>query len=334
MKVSTQYSTRITGTGMYVPPTVVTNEDLTQFIDTSDEWIYSKIGIRSRRVAGPGELPSSMATRAALQALETAKLSASDIDLFVVALTDPDVSAPATAALVQRALGASQASVFDIRNGCQGFMTASIIASQFIITEAVKTALVVGVSGHGTLLQKLGWRERTKSIFFGDGAGAIILTRSDSGQGILSTHMGNDAATAHALHLPFGGIASLFQDNGYEDPLLGNKMEGKVVFEFATREVPRSIKAVVADAGLSVSDIDFVILHQANKHIITTIMNELGLPLEKTFINIEQYGNMSEASVPAALHEALSQGLIQRGDHVVLCGFGAGMGWGTALVRW
>jgi len=319
---------------MYVPEKVVTNEDLTRFIDTSDEWIREKIGIHERRVAAENELPSDLVVHAAREALQNSASIASDIDLIIVALSGPDLSSPATTAIVQKKLGATRASVFDIRNGCQGFMTALITASKFISDGTYKKILVAGVCSYGTLLSAFKWRERTKAVFFGDGAGAVVLEQCPQGKGILSCDMGNDVTTTGILHLPFGGIASLREKSVYEDTSLGSRIEGKEIFDFTVREVPKTIRFSLEEAHLSISDIDFVILHQANKNIITAIMENLGLPLEKTYMNIHRYGNTSEASVPIALHEALFEGKIKKGDVVVLCGFGAGLGWGTAVFRW
>ncbi len=319
---------------MYVPEIVVTNEDLVHFIDTSDEWIREKIGIHERRVAKSHELPSDFCVNAAQEALRNANLSARAIDLIIVAISGPDVSTPATAAIVQGKLGAIRAAVFDIRNGCQGFMTALITASKFIVDGTYKNVLIVGACSHGTLFSSLKWRERTKSVFFGDGAGAVVLEQCPQGKGLLSSDMGNDATTTHILHLPFGGIASLRENNGYEDALLGSRMEGKDIFDFTVREVPKTIQSSLEKTHLGVSDIDFIILHQANINIITAIMGELKLPINKTYTNIHCYGNTSEASIPIALHEALQEGKIKQGDIVVFCGFGAGMGWGTTIFQW
>lgn len=319
---------------MYIPETVVTNEDLTRFIDTSDAWIREKIGIHERRVAAKSELPSDFCTHAAEEALKNACLAADDMDLIIVALSGPDVSTPATAAIVQGKIGATKASVFDIRNGCQGFMTALITASKFISDGTYKKILVIGACSHGTVLSTFKWRERTKAVFFGDGAGAVVLEACPLGEGLLSSHMGNDINMTHILHLPFGGISSLREGSGYEDTFLGSRMEGKEIFDFTVREVPKTIRLSLERANLTTSDVDFIILHQANENIITAIMEKLEVPLEKTLINIHHYGNTSEASIPIALHEALQGKKIKKGDRVVLCGFGAGLGWGTVLFRW
>ncbi|MCR4329484.1 MAG: ketoacyl-ACP synthase III [Candidatus Roizmanbacteria bacterium] len=327
------HSCRISGTGMYVPEKVVTNEDLTHFIDTSDEWIKEKTGICERRVASDTELPSDFCVYAAREALKNANLSADNIDLIIVALSGPDVSSPATAAIVQKKLGATHAAVFDIRNGCQGFMTALITASKFIGDGTYKNILVIGTSFYGTFLEAAQWRDRTQAVFFGDGSGAVVLSPSNQIAGLLSCDMGNDKDAAHILHFPFGGVASL-RETTYADKFLGNTMDGRFVFDFAVRTVPNTIRTSVEKAGLTLADIDWVLLHQANSNIINAIMEELKLPISKTYTNINRYGNTSEASLPIVLHEALREGKIRSDDIVVLCGFGAGMGWGTAVFKW
>ena len=327
-------SAKIIGTGMYVPDRIVTNKELGMYIETSNEWIVEKTGIKERRIAKLGELPSDIATKSSFLAIKNAGINVEDIDLIILAITNPDVSVPSTASIVQKKIGAKNAFSFDIRNSCQGFVTALIVAWNLLSNGVYNNALIVGTCNHGSLLNSVNWRDRTKAIFFGDGSGAIILKRCGLNEGILSFDSGTDYLNSEALNLAFGGFQTYIEDNAFLDKILGDPMDGKKIFDFSITEVPLSIKKALEKANLKTNDLDFVILHQANINIIRRIMENLNLPMEKTYTNIEEYGNTSEASIPIALHEALKEGKIKSGDLVVLSGFGAGLGWATVVMKW
>jgi len=328
-----KYCAKIISTGMYVPERIITNQDLEKLIDTSDKWIQEKTGIKERRVSKRGESGSDLSAESAIEAIKNANLTPEDIELIVLATTYPDMTTPATAAIVQNKIGAKNASVFDIRNGCQGFMTGLITASKFINDGTFKNALIIGTTQHAKLFELFKWKDRTKSVFFGDGSGAVILERCEANKGILSLDMGNEKDKCHLLNLPFGGIDSFERPEIFEDPYLGKPMEGKEVFEFATKNIPKSIANCLKKGNLNIKEIDFVILHQANINIIKSIMKSLGLPMEKTYTNLDKYGNTAEASIPIALHEAIKFDKIKKEDLLVLSSFGAGMGWVTAVIR-
>lgn len=329
-----KYSAKISGTGMYVPEKTITNKDLEKLIDTSDKWIQEKTGIKERRVSGNGELGSDLSAKSAIMAIKNANLEANDIELIVLATTYPDMTTPATAAIVQNKIGAKNATIFDIRNGCQGFVTGLITASKFVSDGTFKNALVIGTTQHAKLFELCNWRDRTKSVFFGDGSGAVILERCEINKGILSIDMGNEKDKSHLINLPFGGIASFENPGMFEDPILGKPMEGKEIFDFATNMVPKSITNCLNKYGLNTKAVDFVILHQANINIIKSVMDSLNIPMEKTYTNLDKYGNTAEASIPITLHEAIKLNKIKDEDIVVLSGFGVGMGWATVIMRW
>ncbi|MBS3066278.1 ketoacyl-ACP synthase III [Candidatus Pacearchaeota archaeon] len=329
-----KYSAKIIGTGMYVPKRIITNKYLEKFIDTSDKWIQEKTGIKKRRVSEKGELGSDLSAKSAVEAIKNADLMPEDIELIILATTYPDMTTPATAAIVQKKIGAKNAAIFDIRNGCQGFLTGLITASKFISDSTYKNALIIGTTQHAKLFELTGWKDRTKAVFFGDGSGAVVLKRCETNKGILTIDMGNEKDKSHLINLPFGGMASFENPNAFEDPILGKPMEGKEVFNFATTNVPVSIKKTLEKIGKKLEDLDFIILHQANINIIKHIMNSLNLPMEKTYVNINKYANMAEASIPVALHEAIQAEKIKSGDLVALTGFGVGMGWATVVIKW
>lgn len=329
-----RYSARITGTGIYLPRRIITNKELEKLIDTSDKWIQEKIGVKERRVSEKGELGSDLSAKSALEAIRDAKIKPEDIELIILASTYPDMTTPATAAIVQKKIGAGNAAVFDLRNGCQGFITSLITASKFISDKTYKNALVIGTTQHAKLFELCNWKDRTKSVFFGDGSGTVILERCEKDIGILSIDIGNDKDKSHLINLPFGGMASFERPEIFNDPVLGKPMEGKEVFEFTTKNVPPSIQRTLEKIGKKSEDIDFIILHQANINIIKSVMNSLNIPMEKTYTNIDKYANMAEASIPVALHEAIKKDKLKKDDLIVLSSFGVGMGWATAAIKW
>ncbi len=324
---------KISGTGVYLPETIITNKELESKMDTSDKWIQEKTGIKERRISKKEELPSDLAKYASLDACKNAGISPEELDLIIVVATFTDFSVPATAAIVQKKIGSKKAAVFDIKNACQGFVTGLIIARNFIKSGEYNKVLVVSTYTGATVMNISNWEDRTKGVFFGDGAGAAILEKSDK-EGIMAIDIGNDPEYSNILQIPLGGIQMYKLPDEFPYKLLGKPMEGKEVFKFATKKAPESIINTLQKINLKVKDLDFVILHQANINIIKSIMNSLGLPMKKTYTNIEKYGNTSESSVPIALHEALQNKKIKNGDLIAICAFGSGLGWATIVMKW
>jgi 3-oxoacyl-[acyl-carrier-protein] synthase-3 len=321
----------IIGVGSYVPEKVLTNFDLEKMVETSDEWIVSRTGIKERRIAADHEASSDLAVRAGERALDDAGLKAEDIDLIIVATITPDMTFPATACLVQNRLGATQAATFDLSAACTGFIYGITTAAQFISTGAYRHVLVIGVD---CLSRIVDWEDRNTCVLFGDGAGAAVLAPVEEGYGLLSFDLGGKGAGGDLLKVEAGGSrlpASLETVEGKKHTIF---MNGREVFKFAVKAMNRSTETVLAKAELSKEDIDLFIPHQANIRIIESAMKRFGLPQEKVMVNLEKYGNMSAASIPVALSEALEQGRIRRGDIVVLCGFGGGLTWGSTILKW
>lgn len=324
-------SVGIVGVGSYVPERVLTNFDLEKMVETSDEWIVSRTGIKERRIAADHEASSDLAVRAAEKALDDAGLTAEEIDLIVVATITPDMSFPATACLVQDRLGATQAATFDLSAACTGFIYGITTAAQFISTGAYQHVLVIGVD---CLSRIVDWEDRNTCVLFGDGAGAAVLAPVEDGYGLLSFDLGGKGAGGDLLKVEAGGSrlpASLETVEGKKHTIF---MNGREVFKFAVKVMSHSTETALAKAELNKEDIDLFIPHQANIRIIESAMKRFGLPKEKVMVNLEKYGNMSAASIPVALSEALEQGRIQHGDIVVLCGFGGGLTWGSTVLKW
>jgi 3-oxoacyl-[acyl-carrier-protein] synthase-3 len=321
----------ILGTGAYLPERVMTNADLEKMVDTSDEWIVSRTGIRERRIASPDEASSDLAVKAAEKALQHAGISADDIDLIIVATVTPDMSFPATACLVQDRLGASKAATFDLSAACTGFLYGVATAAQFITTGVYKYALVIGVE---CLSRILDWTDRNTCVLFGDGAGAAVLGPVGEGYGFLSYELGGDGSGGDLLKLPAGGSRLPASEETLRQRLHTVSMSGREVFKFAVRVIGTSTEEALKKAGMSKEDIDFLIPHQANIRIIDSAIKRFGLTEDKVVINLDRYGNMSSASIPVALDEAVKQGRIKKGDTLVLCGFGGGLTWGAAVLKW
>lgn len=325
----------IVGWGKYVPERVVTNGELSRTVDTSDEWIRTRTGISERRVAGDGETTSSMATQAAWRALEAAGLSPGQIDLIIVATATPDYAFPATACLVQDALGARKAAAFDLSAGCTGFVYALGVAVDMVAARdgpgETPTALVIGAE---TLSRITDWSDRSTCVLFGDGAGAVVLQANGAPGGVLSTFLGADGSGGDLLYLPAGGSQEPASHRTVSERLHYLRMRGREVFRFAARAMPEAAHRVLDQAGLSPADLALLVPHQANQRILEAATKLLGLPPEKVYSNLERYGNTSAASIPIALCEAVEEGLIQRGDVVVCVGFGAGLTWGATALRW
>jgi len=321
----------IIGIGCYVPDKVVTNKDLERIVDTSDEWIVERTGIRERRIAEPDVATSDLATRAAECALTDAGVTAAEIDLIIVATATPDMFFPSVACLVQDNLKAVNAAAFDLSAGCSGFAYGLVAGSQFIKTGRYRKVLVIGAE---TLSKILDWSDRNTCVLFGDGAGAVILGETEQGYGILGAHLGADGSGGDLLKLPAGGSRLPASNETIGGRLHFVHMNGNEVFKFAIKVMGEAAVKALEDAGLTSDDVDCLIPHQANIRIIQSAAKRLKLPMDKVVINVEKYGNTSAASIPIALQEALEAGRIKKGDVVVLVGFGAGLTWASCVIKW
>ena len=320
----------ITGWGMAVPDRVLSNADLERMVDTNDEWIVSRTGIRERRIVGPEDSATSLGSAASRQALERAGITADELDLIVVATCTPDQFLVSQACLIQAEIGGN-AGAFDLGAACSGFVYAFAAASQFIETGACRRVLVVGVD---TLTRFVDYTDRTTCILFGDGAGAVVIEASTEDRGLLSTVLGADGAGYRHLYIPGWGAfvpesAGIFPEFR---PYL--QMNGNEVFRFAVRVMGDAAAEAVSKAGLSFSDVDMLIPHQANQRIIEAAARRLGLPMDKVWVNLDRLGNTSAASIPIALCEAEAAGALQEGDNVVFVAFGGGLAWAAGAVRW
>ena len=321
----------VVGWGKYVPRRVVTNDDLSHMVDTSDEWIGTRTGIRERRLAEDGETTSQMAVQAARQALDVAALNPVQLDLIIVATVTPDYPFPATACLVQDALGASHAAAFDLSAGCSGFIYGLSVAAHLLSAGVYRTALVIGAE---TLSRITDWTDRDTCVLFGDGAGAAVLQAGETEGGVLATVLGADGSGGDLLRVPAGGSQMPASHRTVTEGLHFIQMKGREVFRFAVRAIPAATREVLEEAGLSLADLDLLVPHQANQRIIEAATRALKLSPEEVYSNLERYGNTSAASIPIALSEAVEEGLIQPGGLVVCVGFGAGLTWGAAAIRW
>lgn len=321
----------IVGWGKYVPDKILTNNDLAELVDTSDEWILARTGISERRIAGPKESTFTMALRAAQEALEVGNLDPRRLDLIIVSTATPDYPFPATACLVQDALGATYAGAFDLEAGCAGFVYGLSIASEMIATGRYEHILVIGAE---TLSRILDWTDRATCVLFGDGAGAFLLKASDIPGGVLSFVMGADGSGGQLLIVPAGGSRQPASLDTVSRRLHYVQMRGREVFRFGSRIMSKAAREAIRRAELTTDDIDLFIPHQANLRIILSAAKELGLPMERVFVNVEKYGNTSAASIPIAFCEAIEQERLKPGDHLVLVGFGAGLTWAAAVVKW
>ncbi len=320
----------ITGLGMYVPKKVLTNQDLEKMVDTSDEWITTRTGIKKRRVAQPGTPSSTLAAKAAKKALESAKLKPEDIELIIVATITPDMPFPSTSCFVQSKIGAKNAACFDMGAACSGFIYGLVTARHFIDSGMYKNALVIGVE---VLTSVTDYTDRNTCVLFGDGAGAAILQPVASG-GILSHYLGADGDLANLLYLPGGGSRNPASKDTLKDKLHYIKMSGTEVFKSAVRLMTDAATHAVCDANLGCKDISLLIPHQANIRIINSVRQRIGLPKDKVYLNVAKYGNVSAASTIIALCEAVKEKKIKKGDIVVLVAFGAGFTWGSIVLQW
>jgi 3-oxoacyl-[acyl-carrier-protein] synthase-3 len=324
-------SVGIIGTGSFVPEKVLTNFDLEKMVDTSDEWIRTRTGIRERRIAEAEMASSDMALASARRALESAGVAGSDLELIIVATVTPDTLFPCTASLLQRILGATGAVAFDMLVGCTGFVYGLAVAREMIANGAYERALVIGAE---TLSKITNWEDRTSCVLFGDAAGAVVVAPVETGRGILSYALGNDGTNADALKIPAGGSRMPTTLETVQQKLHHLTMNGPEVFKFAVRVMADSSEEAVTKAGLRMQDIDVIIPHQANYRIIEASARRFHIPLERFVVNLDRYGNTSAASIPLALDEAVREGRVQPGHHVVLSSFGAGLAWGSMVLRW
>lgn len=324
-------SSKIAGLGRYVPRRVVTNAELERLVDTTDEWITVRTGIKERRVAAPEEATSDMAVEAAQEALEQAGVDPAELDLVLVGTASPDMIFPATACLVQERLGAKRAGAADVSAACTSFVYGLALAHAQVVAGLAERVLVVGAD---TLSRITNWKDRSTCVLFGDSAGAAVVVPSDGQRGILSFWLGADGGGGPLLTLPAGGSRL---PASYETVERGQHyihMNGREVFKFASRIIPRAIEEVCERAGVSVAEVDLFVPHQANVRIIQSAAERLGQPMEKFYVNVQRYGNTSSASVPVALYEAVAEGRVRDGDLVALVAFGGGLTWASCLLRW
>jgi 3-oxoacyl-[acyl-carrier-protein] synthase-3 len=312
-----------------VPDKVLTNFDLEKMVETSDEWIVTRTGIRERRIAGEGETTLTMSVAAARQALDRAGLRASDLDLILVATSSPDYLLPPVSSMIQDRLGA-KCGAFTLVAGCTGFVYGLATAQQFIAGGAYRNVLVIGAE---VISRNIDWTDRNTCVLFGDGAGAVVLQASDTPTGVLSFVLGSDGSGAEHLMMPGGGVVMPISQRVIDERAHYIHMNGREVFKFATRVLARAAIEAVEKAGLSMADIDVLIPHQANGRIIDLAARQLGLPMDKVFVNLDKYGNTSAASIPIALVEAIEQGRITDHSTIVMVGFGAGLTWASAVVK-
>jgi 3-oxoacyl-[acyl-carrier-protein] synthase-3 len=324
-------SVSIIGTGSYVPEKVLTNADLEKMVDTTDEWILTRSGIRERHIARADEATSDMAAEASRRALAQAGVTAEEVDLIIVATITPDMVMPNTACLVQNLIGAKKATCFDLEAACSGFLYAVHVATQFIKAGAAKTALVIGAEKLSTVTD---WEDRTTCVLFGDGAGAVVLRGCDSNQGILATVTGSDGSLADLLKIPAGGSRNPATVETIQKRQHYMQMAGKEVFKNAVRNMGDAVRDALEKSGLTVDDVALVVPHQANMRIVEAIRERLGVMPEKFYINLDRMGNTSAASIPVALDEAVRTGRVKKGDVIVTVAFGGGFTWGATVMRW
>lgn len=322
---------RIIGTGMCLPDRVVTNDDISQWCDTNDEWISKRTGIRQRHFAPEGVSSAMLGTEAARMALEDAGVAAEELDMIICGTVTPEQMAPMNALLMQDRLGAVNASGFDLNGACSGFLYGLSTANAFIQTGMAKTILLVGAE---TTSRLLNWDYRATAVLFADGAGAVVLKADDSGAGVLLSHMGSDGSGADILNMAAGGYkhTPTWEYIKENPPIIG--MNGQELFKRAVKTMSNEVEQIIKQSGVNADDIALFVPHQANARIIHAACDRVGLPHEKAFINIDHTGNTVAASIPIALHEAKEQGRIKEGDLILFAAFGAGLTWASALVRW
>jgi len=321
----------ITGVGSYVPERILSNADLEKLVETSDEWITSRTGIKERRIAAEDEATSDMATAAARKALERAGVSPAELDLIIVATITPDMPFPSTACLVQHRLGATRAAAFDIEAACSGFVYALDIGSHFVASHTYNTVLVIGAEKMSSVVD---WKDRNTCVLFGDGAGAAVLQNRPAAHGLLTTCLGSDGAKAGLLEVRGGGSACPATAKSVSEGMHFLRMDGKETFKNAVNAMVTAATEALERCGLNITQIRCIIPHQANQRILSAVAERLGAGPDQVFSNVDRYGNTSAASVAIALDEAVGAGRINRGDLVLLVVFGAGLTWGAAVIKW
>ena len=321
----------ITGVGSYVPEKILTNAELEKMVQTTDEWITTRTGIKERRVAAKDQFTSDMAAEAAKRAMKMAGVSAEQIELIIVATITPDMPFPATACLVQQKIGARRAAAFDLEAACSGFIYAMEVGQQFIMSRTYDTVLVIGAE---KLTSIVDWTNRNTCVLFGDGAGAVILQNRPNAHGLLTAVMGADGEKSHLIFMPGGGSRRPATMDSVAAKLHYLQMEGRETFKSAVQAMCSAAKEVLQRCELDISKIKCVIPHQANRRIIDAVGERLGTTPEQLFINLDRYGNTSAASVVIALDEVVASGKVQRGDLVLLVAFGGGLTWGAAIIEW
>lgn len=323
------FPVQLTGCGHNLPGRIVPNTEFCEFLETTDEWIVERTGIRQRHFVEEGQSASDLSVPAARRALEMARISPEEIDLIVVATSTPDMLMPNTASIIQHAIGATKAAAFDIEAACAGFAYAFTIACQFIMAGTYERVLVIGVD---VMSKFLNMEDRTTAILFGDGAGALVLERGEK-DGVHALHLGADGSGRGHIMIPLGSRVppshELIENGGH-----CMQMRGKEVYKFAVDTVPKAIHAVLQKAELSLDDVDHVLLHQANYRIMEAVAKRMGIPSEKMIVNVDRVSNTSGGSIPIALTEAVLAGQVKPNDRLVMVGFGAGLTWGAALVTW
>lgn len=321
----------IIGMGYYVPEKILTNQDLEKIVDTSNEWIVERTGVKERRIASENEATSDLAIKASLEALKNANVLADELDLVIVATATQDMAFPSVACLVQNAIGAKRAAAFDLTAGCSGFVYAFVTASQFIQNGLYKKILIIGSE---TLSKITNWEDRNTCVLFGDGAGAAVVSEVDEGFGLLGCELGANGGGGDLLKLPAGGSRKPASQETINNKEHYIHMDGNEVFKFAIKIMGEAALKSIERAGLKPEDIDLLVPHQANNRIILSAAKKLKMPMEKVLVNVERYGNTSAASIPIVMNEALKDGRIKKGTVLTLVGFGAGLTWAACTMRW
>ena len=322
---------KIISTGSYLPEKILTNFDLEKIVDTSDEWITERTGIKERRIASENQAASDLAYEASRLALEKASLKAEDIDLLIAATVTGDMPFPSTACILQHRLGAKNAAAFDINAACSGFLYGLYVADSFVRSGMHKRVLIIGAE----VLSKItDWEDRTTCVLFGDGAGAAIVEPTEEERGIISMHINSDGGMWDLLHIPGGGSRYPVSKDSIDKRLHYIKMKGNETFKVAVRTLEDLVLRILKDNKLDPSQLSLLIPHQANLRIIQATADRLGLPMDKVLINLDKYGNTSAASIPIALDEAVMTGRIKDGDYILLEAFGGGLTWASALIKW
>lgn len=322
---------KIVATGSYLPSKILTNDDLSKMVDTSDEWIVERTGIRQRRILQNEKAVSDIALEASKRALKSAGLRSSELSMIIVATISGDMPMPATACILQKRLNAKNAFAFDINAACSGFIYALATADAFIKTGAYRHVLVVGAEA---LSRFTDWQDRTTCVLFGDGAGAVVVTAHKGKSGILSTHLYSDGSMGDLIEIPAGGSKLPATEETVKERLHFIKMKGNETFKFAVKALSNIVEDTLRFNRLTIDQVDLLIPHQANHRIIQAVASRVGIPMDKVMVNIDRYGNTSAASIPIALDEAVSKGRIKKGSHVLLEAFGGGLTWASALIRW